>query len=127
MEAVHILVGIYGQKTFVRIKALWQGQLQENAVHFGIVVETFYERQKLFLTCGGRKAVGDGAYACLIAGSFLVAHIDLGGRVLSHQYHCKARGTHAPLNGRGYLGCDFPADIRGRFLAIYKYHLPSLF
>ena len=70
----------------------------------------------------GGQTVGDGPDTRLGAGPFLVAHVNLRGRIIAHQQHGQA--GRAP--GFGRQGRDFlfegRAQSRGRSLTVQKQH-----
>jgi len=54
-----------------------------------------HERDQLCFAGVGRQIVGDRMHANLGAGAALVAHVDLGGRIVADQHHRESGPTHA--------------------------------
>lgn len=113
MEAVHVLGGIDQVQAFLAVQALGQGQLQEDAVNGRIGVQVENGLFQFGLGDVGGQADAPRDDARLGAAPFLVADIDLGGRVLAHQDDGQARSA-AVAGGQGRdLLREFLPDGRG--------------
>ena len=108
VEAVHILGGGDGFDDLVVVNMLGQGQLHQNAVDAGVVVQRFDAGQQLGFSHGSVVLFQHGMKAHVFAGLDLVAHIDLRGLVVAHQNDGQA--------GRDALGFE-SCRTRGDFLA----------
>ena len=54
VESVHVLFGIDGSDDGAVVQSLRQGQLAQNAVDVGALIEILHHRQQ-FLLCGGGR------------------------------------------------------------------------
>ena len=117
VEAVHILGGRDGFNDLVIVNVLGQGQLHQNAVNAGVVVQRCHAGQQLGFGHRGIVLFQHGVKAHVFAGLDLVAHIDLGSLVVAHQNHGQT-GRHA----LGLEGCctrgDFLAQLFGEGFAV---------
>jgi len=102
-EAVHVLFRADARDAAVGVQAARQRQLQQNAVHFVFGVESCNNVFQFLLRYRGGQTQGTGVYPHFQRRLFLVAHIDLRGRVISGQDHRKAGSA----SGAGQKGCDF--------------------
>ncbi len=68
-----------------------QRQLHQDAVHLRIGIERIDAGQQLPFGSAGRHVVKLRMDAGVLAGQDLVAHIDLGGGIVSHQHHGDTR------------------------------------
>ena len=114
MESVHILVGGDGLDHAVFVDVLGERHLNENAVHRVIVVQLLNQGEEVLLGGIRIEAVLVGFDSQLLAGSGLVPHVDLRGRIFAHQDHRQARCDAIGLELRhlvDHLGLHFLGNL----------------
>ena len=94
-----------------------QRQLDQDAVDAGVVVQRLDTGQQFGLGHRGIVLLQHRMKARVLAGLDLVAHIDLGGRVVADQDHGQAGRGAAGLQGGGALG-DFGTQLAGEGVAV---------
>ena len=77
MEAVHVLLGVDGVEDLFLVEVLRQGELAEDAVDLGVLVELIDEGEERFLGGVRRQVVPLGVHTEFLAGLFLGADVDL--------------------------------------------------
>ena len=127
MECVHILVRADSVDDRLFINLLGQGQLHQNAVDLGVLVQHLHQFQQLLL-CGILiQCVLKGLEPNRLACFFLVVHIYPGRRVIAYDHN---RQTNLQTGCSLQLGCfllDLFLDLCGYFLAVNDLcHVPFL-
>ena len=84
----------------------------------GVVVECVHPGQQLCLGHGGVVLFQDGVQTGIVTGLDLVAYINLGSGVVTHQHHGQARCQATGLEG-GAAGSDVLPQLLGQSNAIY--------
>ncbi|MCY1177227.1 hypothetical protein D9M73_175270 [compost metagenome] len=118
VETVHVLVRADALQQFGGIQVLGQGQLQQDAVDVGIIIEAVDQARQFFLGGGAGQVEGLGKKADFFTVFALVRDIDLGGGVGADQDHCQARRTQALLATLHDTLSDLLAQTGGDCLAI---------
>ena len=125
-KSVHVLFRADGIDAGTGIQTFGQRKLKQNAVHGRIGIERGDELLQFLLQNGSRPAVGTRVYAGIGTGSFLVAHIHLGGRVFSHQNHSQTGGASGLFPVLCYVLTKRGANGRRGSLSV-EYHGSSSF
>jgi hypothetical protein len=106
-----------GFDDLVVVDVLGQGQLHQDAVNAGVVVQRFDTCQQFGFGHGGVVLFQHRVEAHVFAGLDLVAHIDLGSLVVAHQNHGQAGRDALGLERCRACG-DFLAQLFGEGFAV---------
>ena len=117
-KAVDILVGRDGVDNLLLVDMLGQGQLHDEAVDVGVVVEERYRLQQLCLGGLLAHAVDTGGEAHLVGGFLLVGDIGHTGPVLAYNYSGQMGSTVTLLGQRTHLIGYLVLDLQGQRLAV---------
>ncbi len=107
MEPVRILLGRNRPDHQILVQVIRQGQLNQNTMHGGIIVQLVDDGQQRLFSRISVHLVLVAVHADLNGLLALVAHINLGRRVLTHQ-HNRQTGRDAVI---GFQGCDLCGDL----------------
>ena len=127
MEAVHVLGRIHGQQALGGVEPVRQRQLEQDAVHVAAAVQVRDEGKQFFLTGAGGQVIGQGNDARLLAGAFLVPHIDLRGRVIPHKDDRQPRRTASLGRGLGNDLVQRRAHLLRHLFPVNQQHRTPLF
>ena len=117
-ETIHILVGRDGVDDLLLVDMLRQGELHDETVDVGVVVEEFNGLQKLGLGGLVAHAVDTGGEPHLVARLLLVGDVGHARPVLAHDY-CGQMRCAVPLLGQlAHLVGYFVFDLQGHRLAV---------
>src|SRR5690606_34038737 len=118
METIDVLVGpdAFQQQGGVQVR--WQGQLHQDTVDGGVVIEGVDQPQQLFLTGFGWQVVGVGDETDFLTVLALVCDIHLGGRIAADQNDSEAGDAQALFAALLDLVGDFAPEIGGNLFAI---------
>jgi len=87
MQPVDVLGRVDGVDDGFGMKRFRQRQLHQNAVHDGIAIELFNQRQQFVLRDIGRQHVFERGHASFLRLLVLAADIDLAGGVAADQHY----------------------------------------
>ena len=87
-------------------------------MHSGITVQLIDDCDQLFFADRGVKLVFERSHTDFNRLLALGAHIDLAGRIFTHQYHRKTRHNAMVLLQAGHMFAHLPAHLRREGLAI---------
>ena len=106
-----------GFDDLVRIHVRGQGQLHQDAVHAGVVVQGVHAGEQIALGHRGGVALQRGFQACLAAVVDLVFDVHLAGGVFAHQDDGQVRFNAAGFEGLNAVG-HVGADLAGQRVAV---------
>ena len=106
-QRIHILGGIQRVQHLRFVEMLGQWQLHQDAMHALVGRQFPHLGEQGFLCRVGGKRHMRGLEAQRFGGLALVADIDFGGRIVSHQHGGKARLQSM----RGFQSCRFGGDF----------------
>ena len=118
MEPVHILGRVDGIDNQITVQMRGQGQLHQNAMHRGVIVQPLHQRQKIAFRCFGGQAVFKAVHANFNGRCVFVFHINAGGWIIAHQNHCKARGKGVAFFHCRHMGGHLGAHAGGKGFAV---------
>ena len=113
MKRIHVLLGIDPQEDGLLVQVLGQGELAEDAVDGGVGIELVHQGLQLGLGGGLGQLVGLGVEAYLLAGSPLVADVDLGGGVGAYDDDSQSGGDSRLGDELLGIFLDLPANGGG--------------
>ena len=117
VKAVHVFGGADGFDHLLCVDVCGQRQLHQDAVDAGVIVERFDAGQQVGFGQGCFVLLQHRVQAAVFAGLDLVAHINLAGRVVTHQHHGQTWRHALDFEGLG-TGGDFGAQLFGEQVAV---------
>jgi len=87
----------------LRVHVGGQGELDQDAVDAGVLVQGVDAGQQIGFTEVGLVLFKDGMQTTVLTGFDLVAHINVAGRVVTHQNDSQAGGDATGFEGGGAL------------------------
>jgi hypothetical protein len=123
METIYVLFRQDGFGDLLLIDVLGQGQLNDESVNSGIVVQLVHHAEQFFLGDSVFKLEQSALETACLASKYLVADVCFATAIMAHKYCCQVWSACARGYDVLYLGLDFGLDLSSCCLSINYLHI----